>query len=255
MHNFFIAPEAISDNQAVLTGDEARHLRAVLRLTAGQEIGLFDGTGKTYRARIREVGKGRTTCQIIAEQVDQPTGPALHLGQALLTGQKMDLLIQKATELGIRTIHPFHAQRCTMRQEADKKTGRWQRIALEACKQCNRPTPPQIRPVVDLPGLLARETDLQLKLIFWEGETERTIDDLLNLPNQSAPPESVIFLIGPEGGFTEQEVTAAVAAGYRPISLGRLTLRAETASLAAMAILQHRLGNLHPQPNHEAPKP
>ena len=243
MRNFFIGPEAISGNLATLTEQESKHLRTVLRLEPGAKINLFDGTGNIYEARIEEFGRQQTRCLILATREAEFSGPALHLGQAILTGQKLDLIIQKATELGVRAIHPFTSSRCTVREINEKKIARWQRIALEACKQCGRAAPPIIMPVTSLEALCAQQNDHDLKIIFWEEEKNCALNELLP-QNDAPPPESTIILIGPEGGFTKEEIEQAHGAGYSAVSLGKLTMRAETASISATAIAQYLLGNL-----------
>ena len=241
MHHFFIAPDAVHGETALITGAEAHHLRAVLRLAAGDRVRLFDGTGRIHEAVITRLGKGEVETRVVASETATPPPVPVHIGQALLKGKKMDLLVQKANELGIECLTPFVSARCDVRTGNPEREERWQRIVFESCKQCGRPVPMICRPETDFAGELANGGDFDLKLIFWEQERQCSLGSLFEPPT---PVRAVKALIGPEGGFSEEEVEQAAAAGFVPVSLGRRVLRAETASLAAMAILQHRLGNL-----------
>ncbi len=243
MHRFFVEPAAISGDTAVLNGPEARHLRTVLRLAPGETIILFDGQGTICQASITKVGKNQVECAILARHIAKSAGPVLHLGQALLMAKKMDLVVQKATELGVAAIHPFTVARCTAEAGSSARLSRWQRIAFEACKQSGRPAPPEIYPPFDLDALLARETSQAMKLIFYEEEETTGLAEIFQA-NQPLPA-SLIFLVGPESGFARDEVEQAKAAGYLPVTLGERVMRAETASIAAAAILQFLLGGLH----------
>lgn len=239
MHRFFIDPRDIDGPQATLAGPEAHHLRHVLRLTAGDEIELFDGSGAVYRATIKLMGKA-IQLAIIAQHTIAPSQPVLVIAQGLLKGKKMDFLIQKATELGVSGFLPFHSAYCAVPAVKDAKTSRWEKIIMEACKQCGRAIPLAVSDPLDFNGVLARGADYATKIIFWEKETTKHLHDL---PDLSATP-AIIALVGPEGGFSTEEINRATAAGFIPVSMGRLTLRAETASIAAMTLLQHLGDNL-----------
>jgi len=239
MHRFFIEPRGIDGPRATLTGPEAHHLHHVLRLTAGDEIVLFDGTGAVYQARIEHMGK-EIRLAVTSRQIFAPREPALFIAQGLLKGKKMDFLVQKATELGVTGFLPFHSAHCAVPDLKDAKTSRWEKIILEACKQCGRPIPLQVAPVSDFATLLGEAGHYSCKLIFWEKETGTHLAGLAPL----AANPSVIALIGPEGGFAPEEIDKAVQAGFTPVSLGRQILRAETAALSVMAILQYLSGNL-----------
>ena len=247
MRRFFIDPENISGSTAVLTGTEARHISAVLRLALETTITLFDGSGSYYEARIMKISPARVETKIISitPYIDaaEDKRPALHLAVGLLKGKKLDFIIQKITELGIESLHPFHSQYCAAPYASAGKLSRWQKIAREACKQCNRPKPPDLYEVTDYKNLLFRseKDNHDLKIIFWEDEEQNTLRETIALSSEA---QSVLVLIGPEGGFSSGEVAAAIAAGFKPATLGSRILRAETAAIAAVAILQHELGNL-----------
>jgi 16S rRNA (uracil1498-N3)-methyltransferase len=248
MRRFFIDPANITGSAAVLTGPEARHMSAVLRLSTGTTVILFDGSGSYYEAVLTKISPGRVETKIVSiipyiETVED-SNPALHLAIGLLKGKKMDFIIQKITELGVAGLHPFRSRYCAVQDHAERRLSRWQKIAIEACKQCNRPKPPDMNPTKDFQKLLSGsgEDGHDLKLIFWENkEGQKPLREIF------APLKkinSVMIIIGPEGGFTTEEVGQAVDAGYEPVTMGSRILRAETAAVAAVSIIQHELGNL-----------
>ncbi len=246
LRRFFINPADITGETALLTGPEAHHLRTVLRLSPGDPIIFFDGTGARYQARIERILKDRVTATIIGQDRDLPAKVRLHLGQALLKGQKMDLILQKATELGVEAIWPFYAEHGIHKPPKETQLERWQRIVLEACKQCNRAKPPEIHAPREITDLMTTPPPCDARLIFWEHETRQTLHEVLAC--QATGCHSLLFLLGPEGGFSEAEVACARQEGFTSVSLGSRILRAETATLAATAILQFTLGNLDPVP-------
>ncbi|HIJ91329.1 MAG: 16S rRNA (uracil(1498)-N(3))-methyltransferase [Desulfobulbaceae bacterium] len=244
LRRFFIHPTDITGKTAILTGSEAHHLRTVLRLTPGAPITFFDGTGTRYQARIEQILKDRVTATIIEQTRDLEPKVCLHLGQALLKGQKMDLILQKATELGVNAIWPFSSEHGIHKPQRETQLDRWQRIVLEACKQCDRAKPPEIHDTREITDLMAHPPPCDMRLIFWEHETRQTLHEALAAQDKDC--RSAFFLLGPEGGFSENEVACAQKEGFTPVSLGPRILRAETATLTATAILQFSLGNLDP---------
>ena len=248
MRRFFVAPENISGSTAILTGTEARHVSTVLRLSIGTTILLFNGSGSYFEAVLTKISPSRVETKIVSITPYIETAgdykPALHLAIGLLKGKKMDLVIQKITELGVTGLHPFRSRYCVAQDPAANRLSRWQKIALEACKQCNRPKPLVINPPKDLKELLSspRENDHDLKLIFWEDkEGQKSLREIFT-PLKKI--HSVMIIIGPEGGFNTDEVAQAVDAGYEPVTMGSRILRTETAAITAVSIIQHELGNL-----------
>ena len=241
MRNFFVDPANLDKSIAVLTGQEARHINSVLRLSPGDRINLFDGTGKIYETTIEEVTKDQVKTRIQKTRPAGKDGPRICLGQGLLKGKKMDFIIQKATELGIDGLMPFVSSHCNVNSVPETRQTRWNRISLEACKQCGRPYPLKCMPVTNFNALISASKDYQIKIIFWEKENDWTLEKVFS-GNSSI--KSLIFLVGPEGGFNNEETERAAAAGFEVVSLGKRILRAETASFAAMAILQYITGNL-----------
>ncbi len=247
MRRFFVEPENITGSIATLSGNEARHISAVLRLAPGTKITLFDGSGSFYEAEITKISANRVEARIVSItpfiDIAESSRPAVHIGLGVLKGKKMDLVVQKITELGIASLQPFRSRFCAANEPDANRLSRWQKIALEACKQCNRPKPPELLEVMDFNNLLSASgaDNHDMKLILWEEEGQKTLAQTLE---PSGSIRSCLVLIGPEGGFNADEIKASVAAGFTPVSLGNRILRAETATIAAAAILQYHLGNL-----------
>ena len=248
MRRFFVDPENITGSTAVLTDQEAHHIVKVLRLTSGTKVVLFDGSGSFFEAVLTRISPSRVESQIVSILPYIDTGedasPKLHLAVGLLKGKKMDLVVQKITELGVESLHPFHSRYCIPKNQSDNRVPRLEKIALEACKQCNRPRPPSICPVQEYPDLLADSQGggHDLRLIFWENRTgQKSVRDIFT---RRESIRSVMIIIGPEGGFSSKEIDQAVTAGFAPVTMGHRILRAETAAIAAVSIIQHELGNL-----------
>lgn len=241
---FFITEENLAGDSILVTGPEAHHIKNVLRLSPGETVTFLDGKGSRYLACIEQIDKSRVVAAITGHSREKRTGVCLHLGQALLPGERMDLAIQKATELGVNSIRPFSSEYCPMNSRKDSRLQRWQRVVLEACKQCDQAFSPEISPPVELKRLLTKPPETDIKIIFWEGEKTLGLSDL---DFAASRPGSVFFLLGPVGGFSPAEVELAVALGFTPLSLGPRILRAETATIAATAILQQLCGNMRPK--------
>ncbi|GBE12370.1 ribosomal RNA small subunit methyltransferase E [bacterium BMS3Bbin14] len=240
MRRFFIDPGSISARRAVISAAESRHIATVLRLQPGVCIELFDGTGTVYQGCLHSVTRQAVTVDILSRQQPAEEGVPLILAQGLLKGKKMDFLVQKATELGVRTFQPLQTRYCENKGERQSRQDRWRRIMLEACKQCKRLLPMEINPTVGLNHL--DTSQFSRKIMLWEDEKSVPLPGAL----PSADSDSICLLLGPEGGFHQEEIEYARALGFQTVSLGRRTLRAETAALAAVAIVQFLSGNLDP---------
>ena len=248
MRRFFVEPENITGPNAVITGADARHISTVLRLAEGTTIILFDGSGSYYEAVLTRVSTSRAEAKIVAItpyiETAAENSPTLHLAIGVPKGKRMDLIIQKSTELGVASLHPFRSRYSSEQAATESRLSRWGKIAAEACKQCNRPRPPKIFPPAGFNDIVRGGglDEHDLKLIFWEDEKgQKTLHRILE-PLDII--RSVMVLIGPEGGFSTEEVERAVEAGFEPVTLGSRILRVETAAIAAASILQHELGNL-----------
>jgi len=247
---FYAPPIAFAlDAQTVsLSADEARHARGVLRLHAGDEVYVFDGAGREFRCAVREFHRDGAVLDVLEEV--EPARPEsslnLTLGFALLKGEKFDLVLQKATELGASRIVPVATSRADVRirnvDDAKQKVTRWQRIVLEAAKQCGRAQLMEIEEPIGFKALIDRPAEAgELRLMFAERDGSSLADVARNPPSVSA---KVFALIGPEGGWADKEIELAREGGYQIVTLGGRTLRAETAAIAIVALLQHRFGDL-----------
>lgn len=244
MRRFFIEKKRIEKGKAVLDGSEARHIGKVLRLGIGDALCLFDENGWEYQAVITSKSSKIVEVEIVKKSPPQK-GSSINivLGQALPKAQKMDYVVQKATELGVSTIVPFFSDRSVPSlddERSQRKHIRWQKVALEAAKQCGRLVVPQIEAIVSFREIL-EGWDNSLKIILWEYEKNIALKDLLK-QNQSFP--RVIFLVGPEGGFTPDEVDMARRADFQTVSLGRYILRTETVALCLLSILHYEWGEM-----------
>lgn len=222
----------------ILTAEEARHLRDVLRLQSGDEVYVFDGAGREFRCTVSKTTRATAELRVEAEvEAAKPESQLqLNLGVALLKGEKFDLVVQKATELGVQTVTPLitryadiHLRDAT---DAAKRVARWQRIALEAAKQSGRAFVPEISLPVPFDSLNVNG----LGVMFSErgGESLETL----------APSDAITALVGSEGGWSDEEIESARARDFHVITLGGRILRAETAAITVTALLQHLFGDL-----------
>jgi len=247
LRRFFIPPEMVDTACPEITGSEAGHICRVLRLSDGDEVELFDGTGSGYRAKIVSANLDRVRLTIVESYPLTTESPArITLAQGFLKENKMDDLIRPLTELGIHCLRPFYAARSVSRPKArglEKRLGRWRKKALEAVKQCRRARIPIIEPADSLMDVLKGSDGFDLKIFFWEGEPLA-----VKLPEQSLPSSrSILAVVGPEGGFSEDEVQMARERGFLICGLGPRILRAQTAALAACTVLQYRFGDMGPE--------
>lgn len=214
-------------------------MATVLRLRPGQTVEFFDGQGTVLTAILRTTDKHLITAEIIERRREEQRDLVpLTLAQCLLKGKKMDLLVQKATELGVHNFLPIVSRYCENRGERDPLE-RWQRIMIEACKQCHRATPMAIMPVTPLDQ--ADFSPFSHRLVAWEGEQSAPLPtDFIEAPGP------LCLLLGPEGGLQAEEIESLMQQQFTPFSLGPRILRGETAALAATAIVQYLSGSLRP---------
>lgn len=245
MRRFFFDPHVRNGDRVFLSEEESRHISKVLRLKAGDIIELLDGLGAVFRAVITAVGRQveAEIEEIITRQVG--VGKPIWIWQAILKGEKMDTVVQKCTELGVTGMIPFQSSRCQGKfdqMQGRKKHQRWQRIGLEACKQCLRLNTINIDEPTTYPESLEKKSgdDSIVRLLFWEEEKTTTLGDILDITKAG----SLGLMLGPEGGFTREEIDQARLSGWRTVSLGDRILRAETATISAVSIVQYLAGNL-----------
>ena len=237
---FFAPPSAFNFGKRTVTlaSDEARHLREVLRLKPGDEVQVFDGEGKEFRAAVsqarREFAELEIRDEIDAMRLESPL--ELTLAVALLKGEKFDLVVQKGTELGVNQFVPLITRYADirLRDEADgaKRVARWQRIALEAAKQSGRAVVPQVTMPVPFESVIRDNSCL----LFSERDGQSLDTD--------SKLQSVTAIIGSEGGWSDEELDQARTSGVPIVTLGGRILRSETAAIATAALLQHRYGDL-----------
>ena len=236
MSRFLLPAEAWPDHPA-LTGNEARHLSQVLRARRGETITVFDGCGRRATAEVLDVARERVALKLGAAQVAPAPRPAITLVQAIPKGKTMDLIVQKAVELGVVAMQPL-VTRHTVVQPGDGKSDKWRRTALEACKQCGQDTLPHIAEPLTFERWLGSQAAAPgLRLIASLAPGARPLREvLLGFPGTTA----AILLIGPEGDFSAAETAAALAAGFLPVSLGGIVLRVETAALCCLSALRYQ---------------
>jgi 16S rRNA (uracil1498-N3)-methyltransferase len=250
MRYFFVDPSQVAGTRAVLEGGEASHIRNVIRLKRGDAVGLVDGTGIEYGAVIERIMTGRVELEITAQRMSAGK-PALSLtvAQGFLKEKKMDLVVRQLSELGATRFIPFACERAVARPGAGRgsfRRERWHKIAVESLKQCRRGDVMGIGEVHGFDELLARGRDHDLALFFWEDATA----PIPALPAGRPKPASVLAVLGPEGGFSETEARAAEATGFHRVRLGPRILKAETAAVAAAAVVQYLFGDLDAGQKH-----
>ena len=245
MRRFFIEKSDFHCQTAVIKGSDAKHIKNVLRLKAGDRIGLFDGTGNEYEAEIIGFSPGAVEITTIRKYPTTTESPVqITVAQAFLKDKKMDSLIRPLTELGITKWFPFMAKRSVPTPDQKRlsaRTQRWEKIAKEALKQCERGCIPEIGETISFEELLNRGKNFDLKIIFWEKET-RKID--IKLPTHKTQVKKILIVLGPEGGFSAEEIEKARENGFITASLGPRILRSETAAIAACTIVQYLFGDM-----------
>ena len=242
---FRIHPDHIQGQQAMIDDpQEVRHIRNVLRLGEGDPVILFDGEGKEYQASIVRVTQEKIILSLKPEAASVPMESPVRiiLGVALLKAPKFDWLLQKVTELGVSEVVPFSSSHVVPRWgegQTGNRRARWEKIAAEAAKQCGRAVIPQIHPLHSFGEVLAFDWGQATKILLWEKEKAGSLGETV------AHSSEVVVLIGPEGGFSDEEARQAQAAGFQAVRLGPRILRAETAGIAIVVLLQFMLGDLN----------
>ena len=245
MARFFVPRENIRRERGFVSGQELEHLRKVLRLRLGDRVTIFDDEGWEYQGTIRSLTARAGEIEILeSHKAERDSSIEIILAQALSKGEKMDWVVEKATELGVQTMIPFVSARTVPRLEAKKmelRRERWKKIALSATKQSGRARIPEICDLCDFGELVRRPWSCDLKLLFWEKESQQ---GLSQIREEKKRLESLLLIIGPEGGFSFEEASEAVAYGFKMIGLGKRILRTETAALAALSIVQFLWGDM-----------
>lgn len=251
MPYFFTPSHTIQNKKALLEKESSKHIKTVLRLKVGDPVVLFDDKHCQHTGIIESLNP--SVLVAIEKTVKIPTERcSITLAQSCLKRDKMDWVVQKTTELGVQMIIPFQSSRTVSISKGDNKTERWTKIAVGAAEQSGRCSLPQISKTLSWKELLRSFDDKTLKLILWENESLTGLRDVLcesgiaRLAHEEKGDgiRKIVYVIGPEGGFSSEEISEAKAQGFVSISLGKRILRAETAAIAFLAILQHELGTL-----------
>ena len=246
-HRFFIEPARWNPAAPRLTGEEAHHAKHVLRLKDGESCVVFDGQGSEQAAKVAGFDGHEVALRPGPVAKTPPLACRIALAQAIPKGRNMDLIVQKATELGASALFPVLSERTIVRldrDEAERKQEKWQRVAVEACKQCGQNFLPQVgRPVPLAELLAARCRDFDLVIVASLQPGSRRLKPILAefQEMRGRPPGSVLMLVGPEGDFTPAEINQALSAGALPMTLGPIVLRTETAALYSLSVLAHEL--------------
>ena len=243
MQRFFVTPDQVGEDKIRIQGSDVNHMKNVLRMRPGEEVMVSDGNNRQYRCRVEDYPDGEAVLAILeAGLVDTELPSRIYLFQGLPKQEKMELIVQKAVELGVCQVIPVQTRRCVVKldaKKAAKKVQRWQQIAESAAKQAGRGYIPAVSEVMTFQEALAFSEALDIRLIPYEladgmEGTRKILDGI-------RPRQSVGIFIGPEGGFEKEEVSRAVEAGAMPITLGKRILRTETAGIAVLSILMYRL--------------
>lgn len=243
MHHFFVTPECVNENYISITGSDVNHLKNVLRVKIGEELLVSDGQGKDYMCKVNSIDDNEICAEIISDEFSGTELPTrFYLFQGLPKSDKMEMIIQKAVELGCYEIIPVSTSRSIVKldkKKEDAKLKRWNAISESAAKQSRRSIIPNVHGVMTFKEALEYAKDFDINLIPYENfkdmtETKKAIDKI-------GPSGDVGIFIGPEGGFEESEVDMAVSMGVERISLGKRILRTETAGMAILSVLMFRI--------------
>lgn len=246
MHRFYLAPEDWNPDALLLRGSEAHHAGHVLRLERGDKVVLFDGRGRELTAEITSAKSSEIQLRKLHEAQTPPLRCQITLGQAIPKGKNMDLIVQKAIEIGAAEIAPIVSDRTVVRvdeESAASKQAKWQTIAIEAAKQCGQNWLPRVHGPQTMPQFFQHSHRFDLQLI---GSLQSDAVHLKKIlaeyfAEHGDRPKSVLMLVGPEGDFTPAELALARSHGCRPITLGPIVLRVETASIYCLSILSYEL--------------
>ena len=243
MHHFFVTPASIQDEKIEITGDDFNHIKNVLRVDEKERVSIYDGQYNEYICTLDHYEKSKAIFRIVEKlAADNELGSRLYLFQGLPKNDKMELIIQKAVELGVYGIIPVRMRRCIVKYDSKKekaKLQRWNAISESAAKQSARALIPEVHSILDYEEALALASELDM--VFVPYEHEEGIMHTKDLLKRMDPGMSVGVFIGPEGGFEDSEIQKANDKGFHTISLGRRILRTETAGLCALSVLMFAL--------------
>jgi len=245
MHKFFVSKDNIVENKCTIKGDDVKHIYKVLRLKEGEKISINNCEGKEYIGKLIDINKKEVIIDILEEvELNNESNINVHLFQGMPKSTKMDLIAQKNTELGIMSITPIITERVVVKNDSEfKKVDRWNRIALEACKQSKRSLIPTINTPIEFKELLIKIKDMDLIVVPYENKEGYGIKKLIN-DVRNTEVKNIAIIIGPEGGFEEEEILKLEEIGAHIVTLGPRILRTETAGFVALSLLMYELGDL-----------
>ena len=238
MHTFYVPPPQIHTDTATITDSEQHHLRNVLRLTPGATIRIIDGQGNVYTAEVLDIGTNRrpSEARILTHEFHASLLPALTLFQGLPKNDKMELILQKATEIGVTQIVPIDSEHA-LQKPSQSRYERWHRVVTSATKQCKRTWLPKLCEPQTFEASLTQLDKFSLRLILNPHLTQESRPaHIKTVLREVSQPTSIALFVGPEGGFSDREVTAATQSGCVPVTLGMNILRTETAAIVAIAV-------------------
>ena len=245
MHHFFVSPDQIDEKYVTITGGDVNHIKNVLRMKIDEELLISNGQDKDYYCKIESVSDDEIKAVILDEEFEGTELPTeLYLFQGLPKSDKMELIIQKAVELGVKEIIPVATKRCVVKLDDKKeasKIKRWQAISESAAKQSRRTIIPEVSSVMSFKEAINRAKEFELGIIPYENFKDMT--ETKEVLNKVQKGIKIGIFIGPEGGFEESEIQYALENGIHPISLGKRILRTETAGLAILSVLMFQLEN------------
>ncbi len=246
---FYAPPGAVQGKRVILGAEESVHVRRVLRMQPGAICRVATEDGQEYKVELEEISDAECACRIIERLPGRPPAPlSIVLGLPLIKGEHFEWVLQKGRELGVDSFHPLVLERCEVRIEERRiaeRHKRWRRIVLEAAKQCDRTPPPEAREPGGLKGFLSETRNFDLKLMGYLGEGAVPMHEALSRMSDKKTPIRVAILTGPEGDLTNEEVERSIGAGFLPVTLGPRVLRADTAPIALLTIVQHVLGDMN----------
>ncbi|MFD3157589.1 16S rRNA (uracil(1498)-N(3))-methyltransferase [Haloimpatiens sp. FM7330] len=246
MYKFFVSAHKIIENKAFIEGEDVKHIYKVLRLSCGEKININNCLGKEYIAEIESINKKQVIANIIEEiKINRESEINITLFQGLPKASKMDLIVQKSTELGVKEITPIITKRVVVKNGMKdfKKTERWNRIALEACKQCKRSLVPKVNEPIEFNLFLEEIKNYDLIVVPYENQQGYGIRKMIS-DVKSEDVKNIAVVIGPEGGFEEEEISNLKEIGAYIVTLGPRILRTETAGFVCSSLIMYELGDL-----------
>ncbi|SHI37845.1 16S rRNA (uracil1498-N3)-methyltransferase [Clostridium cavendishii DSM 21758] len=246
MHKFFTPANLFTETHATIEGDDVKHIYKVLRITQGEEVVVNNLEGKEFLGQVEEVNKKEVLVKLLKPMdINNESSLNVYLFQGLPKAAKMDLIVQKGTELGIKEIIPIITDRVDVKLKGEfKKLDRLQRIALEACKQSKRTFIPNVKEPIEFSDMVVRLKEMDLVVVPYENATGYGVKSMMNTLQNKESIKNIGIVIGPEGGFEQTEINNLKDEGAHIVTLGPRILRTETAGFTCLSLLQYELGDI-----------